>query len=326
MNRLLLATCVITLAFSLNAQKPSVVASASLFADMVKELSGDLFDVQMIVPVGSDPHIYEPTPRDAKKVAGADLVLINGLTFEGWIKELAENSGLIGEIVTITKGISERTSDKYHNSADPHAWMDANNVLTYIENIKTELIKLLPNSYDKIEANYEIYCNKLKELDSYIMDRIREIPKPQRVLVTSHDAFAYYGARYGIQVEALMGISTESDARTSDISRVKNRIVTSGVPAVFIESTINPKLLEQLAKDTGVRIGGELYADSLGEDGGEADTYLKMMKKNTDKIVNALTEKEIIDLEKTSSSIWLYIVLGGILLLGLFVMIFAMKK
>ena len=306
-------------AFAKAQDKPLVVASASIFADMAENISGGLVEVASIVPIGGDPHIYEPTPGDVQLVTKADLILINGLTFEGWMSELIENSGTKAVVVRITEGIQPIESIKYKNSTDPHAWMDAQNGFTYIENIKNALSELDPDNADKYEFNYNIYRQQLEELDLEIQQAIQAIPEKQRVLITSHDAFRYYGKRYGIQVEAILGTSTDAEAQTSDIMRLNKVISENSVPAVFIETTVNPKLLKQIASDNQVAIGGALYSDSIGDKDSPAPTYLDMLKYNTKTIVDALSKETIIEEESTddeTSSYWLYALLGVVLIGG----------
>jgi len=308
----------------LSQQKYSIVASASIMQDMAQNIAGDLQTIKNIVPIGGDPHLHTPTPRDAKMVADADLIIINGLTFEGWMNELIDNSGTKAKVVTITKGITPRTSQIYKNSSDPHCWMDASNGLIYIKNILDALIELDPKNKEQYTSNYNKYKKELIELDEYIEANIRRIPMSQRVLITSHDAFAYYGQRYSIQVEALMGISTEAEAQTSDMIRVNKTIRERKISAIFVESTINPKLINQIAQDNDIKIGGELFADSIGDKESGADTYIKMLRQNTDIIVQALTGGEIIDENEhnhqngsgsTTSNLILYL-LAGLLLVG----------
>lgn len=270
-------------------EKPLVVATASIFADMAENISGGLLDVRSIVPIGGDPHIYEPTPGDAQLVNSADLILKNGLTFEGWLSELIENSGTRAIVRTITEGISPIESIKYKNSADPHAWMDASLGLIYIENVKKALSEIDPDNAEAFEYNYQIYRRQLMGLDQEIATAIQSIPEKQRVLITSHDAFRYYGKRYGIRVEAILGTSTDAEVQTSDILRLSKVIRENKVPAVFIETTVNPKLLRQIASDNKVSIGGQLYSDSIGDEDSPAPTYLKMLEYNTKTIVAALS-------------------------------------
>jgi len=276
----------------LNAQnkKPMVVASASIFADMARNIGGELIDVRSIVPIGGDPHLFEPTPSSAQLVRKADLILINGLTFEGWIKELIENSGTKAETVLITENVIPISSVEHKGATDPHAWMTASNGLIYIKNIYNALKITTPTSqHQLLTRNYEVYKAKLEYLDQYIFKRIKEIPEAKRVLISSHDAFNYYGARYGLTLNAILGISTESEAQIADMKRVVASIKENDLPAIFIESTVNPKLVKQIADDTGVKIGGELFADSIGDENSEAPTYYDLLKHNTDIIANALT-------------------------------------
>lgn len=323
---LLVATTILLFA---NQPKKLVVATASIFADMAENIAGGHVDIKTIVPIGSDPHLYTPTPSDAQLLAKADLILRNELTFEGWLKKLIENSSTAGDIMTITEGVKPIESLVYKNSTDPHAWMDASNGLIYIENIKNALVKIDPDNKEVYEINYGVYKQQLEDLDTYIFKAISKIPLSQRILITSHDAFQYYGRRYGVQLESIMGVSTEAEAQTSDIRRLNEVIRKNNVPAVFIESTINPKMLQQLAKDNNVEIGGELYADSIGEKDSKAPSYYDMLKYNTDVIVKALSrvveanEKEEIveDAESNSLFIW---GLVGLLFIGAF--FFVVKK
>ncbi len=269
--------------------KLKVVSSCSIFDDMARNIAGDLVDLESIVPIGGDPHLHSPTPRDARLVQKADMILINGLTFEGWIQELIENSGTKGETVLITKGVKPITSQLYKDSSDPHAWMTANNGLIYIKNIADALINADPRHADQYRANYNTYKTKISEADAFIRTEIAKIPESKRVLITSHDAFSYFGNEYGLQVEPIVGVSTETDVQTADMIRVAKTIRDKKVPALFVESTINPKILEQIAKDNKIKIGGELFADSLAEPEKEAGSYVGMLLHNAKTIVKGLT-------------------------------------
>lgn len=277
--------------FIANGQNQKVIATASMISNIAEELAPSSFHIKCIVPIGGDPHIYDPTPGDARMVAEADLVLKNGLTFEGWLDELIENSGTKAQIVTVTEGITPIVSIVYKNATDPHAWMDARNGITYAKNIKTALIDLQPDFKDTIEQRFHRYKLMLEELDRYIIKQIQLIPPKKRILITSHDAFQYYGKRYGLHLESILGISTDAEVQTSDVIRLNQVIRSSGVPAVFIESTVNPKVLEQIAKDNGIVIGGKLYSDSIGDQESEAPSYVKMLEYNTNTIVSALTQQ-----------------------------------
>ncbi len=320
-----------------NAQKPMVLATASMIEDMAQNIVGDLYDVGLIVPVGGDPHIYEPTPGDAKKVSQANLIFKNGLTFEGWLNELIANSGTKGDVVTVTDGITPITSEKYANSVDPHCWMDAALGLKYIENIKNALIKMDPSNKATYLKNYEVYKAKLIETDQYIMDVMNKIPKEQRVLITSHDAFQYFGRKYNVQLEAILGTSTDAEVQTSDIMRLGKVIKERKVPAVFVESTINPKLLQQLAKDNKVSVGGELFADSIGDKESGADSYIGMLRHNADTILEGLSRNKSNNPttntktshkleENNSSNFILYGILGVLFIGGFLLALKTMRK
>jgi len=315
------------------AQQKVVVATASMMGDMAKNIAGGEVLVKTIVPIGGDPHTYEPTPKDVQLVVNADLVIKNGLTFEGWLDELIENSGTKAKTVRVTEGINPIQSATYKNSADPHAWMDASLGLIYIKNIKDALVELAPEHKETFEFNYGVYKKQLEDLDAYIFQQIQTIPEKKRVLITSHDAFQYYGRRYGIRLEAILGTSTDAQVQTSDIKRLNKVIQKNQVPAVFIESTINPKLLKQLASDNNVVVGGELYADSIGDKDSPAPTYIDMLKSNTDVIVKALSKAFVPNAEamataeedaNSGNSLWLWGAIAGLMLLG-FLFIARMK-
>ena len=327
MKQLLISIACIFASFSfLQAEtKPKVVATASIFADMAAVIGGDLVEVSTIVPIGGDPHLHEPTPRDAKMVAEADLILKNGLTFEGWLIELIDNSGTAAPSVLITEGVDPISSLQYENATDPHAWMDGINGQIYLENIKNALIQLDPDNADIYTFNHQLYSQQLSDLHTWIAEQIQTIPEQRRILITSHDAFQYYGRQYGLQLESVLGTSTDAEVQTADIVRLNKVIGESKVPAVFIESTINPKLLEQLAKDNDIVVGGKLFADSIGDENSEAPSYLDMLRHNTETIVKALTREngstDAVSDESAGSTYWLWGILGFILVAGLIIVI-----
>ncbi len=311
---------------SLKAEKPVIVATASIFADMALQIGDTLIKVETIVPIGGDPHTYEPRPSDLILLNKASVILKNGLSFEKWMNKLIENSGTEASVVLITEGIESIQSDTYNNSPDPHAWMDAENGLIYAENIYETLLELLPEQKDQLEQNYLGYKNQIEKTEVYIKEQISSIPENQRILITSHDAFKYYGKKYGLQLESILGTSTDAEAQTKDVERIIQIIQTSKVPAVFIETTVNPKMLKQIATDNGITVGGSLFSDSIGDKDSEAPTYLDMLRYNTKTIATALT-KNIddtvnIDPENSGSSLAKIFVLIGaamLLFLGFFI-------
>jgi len=322
-----LILCFWGLSLSLQAEKPRVVATASMIQDMAQNIVGNLFEVECIVPIGSDPHLHDPTPRDVKLVTSSDLVLKNGLTFEGWLEGLITNSGTKAKVVTVSEGIDAIGSEQYENSADPHAWMSAVNGIAYITNIRDALIELDPDHAAIYEANYQRYKKQLEELDGYIKSLVNSLPEERRVLITSHDAFQYFGKHYGIRLEAVMGTSTEVEAQTSDIIRLTKIVREKKVPAVFVESTINPKMLQQFAKDNGIEIGGKLYADSIGEKDSPANSYINMLRYDAETIVKALSRETALHAEEnkapeSSGSNYLLFGLLGLVFLGSLVFLF----
>ncbi len=317
--------------------KPVVASTASMIWDMARNIGGDHFDHRMIVPIGGDPHLYEPTPSDARLVASADLILKNGLTFEGWINSLIENSGTKAAVVTVTEGLPALTSMTYKGAADPHAWMDASKGEFYLRNIRDALIELAPEHKADITSNYEKYSRELSRMDEYIEKEIKKIPEAQRILITSHDAFQYYGRRYGLNLQAIQGVSTDAEVQTADILRVNKVIRESGVPAVFVESTINPKMLNRIAKDNDIVVGGSLFSDSIGDEKSAAPSYLEMLRYNTNTIVAALSRKKTDSTtegdshnygsENSGSSNYLMIgILAAVFLGGMLFMIKKMNK
>ena len=304
-------------------EKPLILSTASMIMDMSKNIGGDNFVYSSIVPIGSDPHLYEPTPGDVRKCNQAAVILKNGLTFEGWLQKLIDNSGSAAQVFTVTKGVVPIASEQYANATDPHAWMSAANGLLYCQNIRDAMIEVFPDRADEFRNNYQRYISQLEELDQYITTRIASVPEDRRILITSHDAFQYYGRRYKIQLESVLGTSTDADVQTSDVQRLHEVIRNSNVPVVFIESTINPRLISQIANDNNISVGGKLYADSLGEPEGPAGTYLKMLRYNTDVIFEGLMENvdpdHIAPVRPTTNWLWGLLLAPIVLAIGLFI-------
>lgn len=308
----------------LSGQKLRVITTTTFIADLAKNIAGDEIEVISLMPIGGDPHIYDPVPGDAKKIAEANLILKNGLTLEGWLNEMIDNSGTRAEVVTLTDGIVPIQSADHENAFDPHAWMDIQNALIYLDNIQRALTRLDPDRAAIFRKNYDQYRKKLIELDAYIEREIKRIPPEQRILATSHDAFRYFGNRYGLRVESILGTSTDAEARIEDYNNLVKKIQRFKIPAIFIESTINPKLLLQLAEDLGISIGGKLFADSLGDEESGADTYIKMQRQNTDLIVAGLSRPVAIEESKESYQ-FLFVILG-IFILTFGIVVFRLKN
>lgn len=273
------------------ATEIKIVVTTTFIKDFVQNVAGEKYKVVSIMPVGGDPHIYDAVPQDAQLIADADIIFRNGLYLEGWLDKLIYNSGTNAEIVTVTDGIEPITSTDYHGAPDPHAWMDVSNAKIYAKNIADALMLFAPGDVEYFRMNLTKYLSDLDELDQFVFEQIKLIPEDKRIMITSHDAFRYFGNRYGLQVESALGTSTDADVQIKDINNLIKVIKKHRLPAVFIESTINPKLLQQLSSDLGIIIGGKLFADSLGDEQSGADTYIKMIKHNTATLVEGLSGK-----------------------------------
>jgi ABC-type Zn uptake system ZnuABC Zn-binding protein ZnuA/ABC-type Mn2+/Zn2+ transport system ATPase subunit len=271
------------------AQTKGVVATTSIIADITSKIGGDKVSVKSLVPVGSDPHLFDPVPSDAEMIAQADLIFRNGLTLEGWLDKLLFNSGTKAEIVTVTTGVEAIAHETYENAYDPHAWMSCKNAIIYAENISWALAELMPEHKAFFENNCKIYTKELEALNEWVIKQLRSISEKHKVLVTSHDAFRYFANDYGLRVISVLGTSTDADININDLNSLIQDVKKLGLPAIFVESTINPKLLKQVAHDQGIRIGGKLFADSLGDEESGAETYIKMIRHNTRTIVSGLT-------------------------------------
>ncbi len=284
-----------------------VVTSASIFADMIRNIGGGHVEVIQLVPTGADPHSYEPIPADITLINRADLIMLNGLTFELWIEKMISHVNPGTPIILLTEGIEPLESADYPGAPDPHAWLDPVAGMEYLANIYRALAEAIPGEAETLKDNYEIYKAQLAALHAECEAMAALVPPGQRKLITSHDAFRYFGQRYGFTVFAAMGTSTDADIRIADIMQLSKAIREHGIRAVFIESTINPQLMMQIARDYNIVVGGELYADSLSEPGKPADTWLGMLRHNMETIVNGL----ILDTESsgedsaTALSAWL---------------------
>jgi zinc/manganese transport system substrate-binding protein len=273
------------LASPAHADRLDVVASFSILADFVKNVGGDRVNVTALVGPDSDVHVYTPAPSDAKTVAGARLVVINGLGLEGWLPRLLNSSGSKAQIVVATKGI---TPLKLGSEADPHAWQWIANAKTYVFNIRAALTAADPADADVFEANAEAYVAKLDALDDEIRQWVAQIPPTQRKLITTHAAFGYFAKAYGIEFIAPQGVSTETEPSARDIASIIAQIKQDRVPAVFLENISDDRLISRVAAETGARIGGTLFSDSLTDEKGDAPTYIDMMGHNIRTLRNAL--------------------------------------
>ena len=270
--------------------KVPVVASFSILGDIVQEIGGERVSVTTLVGANADAHVFQPAPQDAKRVAEAKLVVTNGLGFEGWIDRLIKASGRKPMVVVASKGISAIKSkdDHGHDGLDPHAWQDVGNAKRYATTIAAALAKIDPegsNDYAQREAAYQ---SKLDALDAEIKASIAAIPVERRKLITSHDAFGYFAKAYGMTMIAPQGVSTETEASAKDVAKIIRQIKAEKIPAMFLENVTDPRLIEQISRETDIKIGGKLYSDALSAPDGLAGSYIAMMENNIREMKKAL--------------------------------------
>jgi manganese/iron transport system substrate-binding protein len=275
-------------------RKPQVIlCSTTQIADFTRQIVGDRCTVQCVLAPGADPHTYMPTPKDAQMALKAELCIQNGLHLEGkdWMGTLAKDAGK--PIVTCTDGITplqlEAGGDKI---SDPHAWFSPRNAAVYVNNIVKGVSQLDPEGKEQYQARAKLFLQQLRVLDAWIKEQFNAIPPPQRILVTSHDAFNYFAQEYGFQNRAPVGWSTGSEVgggmTPERFKAVVESIKSFGVKAVFVETSVNPKLVREIAREAGVKIGGELYSDSMGTEGAAGETYIGMMQENVLTVIHGL--------------------------------------
>jgi manganese/iron transport system substrate-binding protein len=274
--------------------RPRLVCSTTQVADFARQVVGDAMEVVCLLGPGVNPHVYQPVPGDSRLVESAAICLQNGLHLEGknWMESLARDNGN-KPLVTCTDGV-EPLDLAYEGQTikDPHAWFDPRNAAVYVRNILGAVVALDPAREAEYRARAELYLHQLRTLDVWIQQQANRVPARRRVLVTSHDAFNYYAARYGFLVRSPVGWSTGTEIGGGMTPQRRRQVVDSvrefGVPAIFVETSVNPKLLEQIAEEARVAIGGELYSDAMGAAGTAGESYLGMMRENTLVIVSAL--------------------------------------
>lgn len=274
--------------------KVKAVASFSILGDMVHQVGGDRVDVVTLVGPDGDAHVFSPTPADAKTLAGAQLFFVNGLGFEGWMDRLEKSSGFKGKVVVASTGVKPRTmveeeGGKPETITDPHAWQSLANGKLYVANIRDGLIAADPDGKAVYEANAAKYIEAIGKEESAVKQALAALPEARRKIITSHDAFGYFGAAYGLEIIAPEGVSTESEASAQDVAKIIRQIKEEKIPAVFIENITDHRLLDQIARETNAKIGGTLYSDALSGPDGPASTYLDMFRHNVGALTAALS-------------------------------------
>lgn len=267
------------------ADRLNVVASFSILGDFVRNVGGERVSVTTLVGPDGDAHVYVPTPADAKRIADARLVFVNGLGLEGWLPRLVQSAGGKATIITATSGIAPL---KLGSDADPHAWQSVVNAKIYVANIRDALAAVDPADAEAFKFNAEAYLAKLDALDREVRQAVAQIPENRRKVISTHRAFGYFAAAYGVAFIAPLGVSTESEASARDIAGIITQIRLAKIPAVFLENISDPRLIRQIAAETGARVGGTLYSDSLTGEKGDSPTYIDMVRHNIRALTSAL--------------------------------------
>jgi zinc/manganese transport system substrate-binding protein len=262
-----------------------VVASFSILGDFVKNVGGERVEVTTLVGADGDVHVYTPTPADARKIAEAKLLVVNGFGLEGWLPRLLQAAGGKAAIVTVTKGIAPL---KLGSDADPHAWQSVANAKLYVANIRDALAAADPADAGYFASKTEAYLAKLEALEGEVRQAVGQIPESRRQVISTHDAFGYFASRYGIQFIAPVGVSTEAEPSARDIAKIIAQVKAEHIPAVFLERISDPRLMRRISAETGAKIGGTLYSDALGDEKGDAPTYIDMVRHNIRTLTSAL--------------------------------------
>ena len=265
-------------------EKLPVVASFSIIGDFVRQVGGDRVAVTVLVGPDGDAHVYQPTPADARRIAQAEVIFVNGLGFEGWLERLVNAAKGKGTAVPLGKGVAARAGDE---GTDPHAWQDVANAKIYVAEIRDALSAANPAGADAYRANASAYLAKLDALDAEIVKIFDAIPKERRRVVSTHDAFGYFSARYGVAFIAPQGVSTETEASARDIARIIDAVKQHKVGAVFLENISDPRLARRIAAETRAKVGGTLYSDALSAPGGDGANYIDMMRHNVRELTQA---------------------------------------
>jgi zinc/manganese transport system substrate-binding protein len=290
-------------AFAQAPQPVKTVASFSILGDMVRAVGGGRVAVTTLVGPDGDTHVFQPAPGDVRAVADAKAVFVNGLGFEGWMERLAQSAGFKGVTVVASSGVRTQkmkdADDHGHAKAkdakkddrdklDPHAWQDLRNALVYVANIEKGLSAADPAGAETYRANAAAYRKQLQELDAWVRTEIAAIPKAKRKVITSHDAFGYFASAYGVEFLAPVGVSTDAEPSAKGVAALIRQIRREKIAALFVENITNPRLIEQIGKETGVRPGPRIYSDALSRPGGPADSYAGMFRHNVSTLKAAM--------------------------------------
>ena len=290
---LALTACGGTPASPSGTSAPVILTSTTFLADITRNIAGDRGQVESLLPVGVDPHSYQPTPQDVAKINQSKLLIVNGAGYEHFLDALLENAGGERVVITASDGLEPHTMENEEGAGqlinDPHMWLDPTRVITYVENIREGLTHFDPDGAAIYRSNADAYVQQLKDLDAWISDQVSQIPPEKRLLVTNHDALGYFAGQYGFTIIGAVIPSVSDDASTSagQMAQLIDQIKSSGAPAIFLDEVENPALAQQIADETGAKIVEDLHVESV-TDGAPAGTYIDMMKYNATQIVDAL--------------------------------------
>jgi ABC-type Zn uptake system ZnuABC Zn-binding protein ZnuA len=273
---------------------PVILASATFLADIAQNVAGGRLTVTAILPIGVDPHSFQPTPSDVARISENTVLIVNGLEYEHFLEPVLENAGGQRLIITATQGLTPREMEEHegeeeHEAGDPHMWLDPVLAQTYVENIRAGLTEADPQGASIYQANADAYIARLNELDAWIVEQVTQIPAGRRLLVTNHEALGYFADRYGFQIAGtvLTNVSSAASVSARELSVVIDEIESTGAPAIFLDEVENPNFAQQIAEETGVIVVDDLHLESLMA-GEPAATYLDMMRYNVSRIVEAL--------------------------------------
>lgn len=291
MKRLLLSlSCAMILSLPVTAaERIKVVASFSILGDMVQQVTGTLADVTTIVGPDADAHVYQPTTADARAVADADVIFVNGLGFETWSDSLIANAGGVARVFVATHGIEPLRVD---GAIDPHAWNALPNGVVYVQNVAAGMAELDPANAAQYTANAQSYVAELRRVHNDALSQFSALPENHRTVVTAHDAFGYLADAYGLTFLAPLGIDTEAEPSAQQLASLIDQLKQKRAGALFVENVTSPALVKQIARETGLRIGGQLFSDALSERGGPATSYIAIFKHNLEAIINALNASQ----------------------------------
>jgi zinc/manganese transport system substrate-binding protein len=293
-NVLLLAglAAVLSATPALAQGKIKAVASFSVLGDLVKNVGGDRVEVATLVGPNGDAHVFSPTPGDARTLGAAKVVFVNGLGLEGWMTRLVKASGTKAPMVVASLGVKPlKMEDEGHPGkevTDPHAWQSIANAKIYVANIRAALSKVDPAGASAYASNANAYLAKLDALEKEVRAAIAKIPADHRKIITTHDAFGYFRAAYGMEFISPEGVSTDAEPSAKDVAKIIGQIRKQKIPAVFMENIADPRMMQQIAKESGAKIGGTLYSDALSKPDGPAGSYIDMMRNNVREFSKAL--------------------------------------